>query len=210
MGQAIYILLGWLLGLLSPGIAERIRRKYRKTELIACVLGELRELQYTMAWVAHMLRAHLGLVTDKFLDWVEPLMRDYDGPDAIPNIAEAMAKVRAMPKECRSMHLALRKPNRGLDLKEYSIPFLEAMAGEISICPLDFQRRVWRIKGQLDLFNQQVLSLRALFAKTFDPSITGNNREAVISNLNEGYEQLASRAQLIADAVSEAAFSWKK
>ena len=52
MEKVLYILLGWLMGLLGPGIVERIRRKYRQKELIASVLSELGELQYTMAMLA--------------------------------------------------------------------------------------------------------------------------------------------------------------
>ena len=43
------ILLGWLLGLLTPGIAERIRRPYRRRDLMWAVVDEMLGIQHTMA-----------------------------------------------------------------------------------------------------------------------------------------------------------------
>jgi hypothetical protein len=49
MTEVLYIVLGWLLGLLSPAIAERIRRHHREKDVIATVVGEFSELQFTFA-----------------------------------------------------------------------------------------------------------------------------------------------------------------
>jgi hypothetical protein len=46
------ILLGWLLGLLTPAIAERIRRQYKRHELMNAVVDEMLGLQHTLATVA--------------------------------------------------------------------------------------------------------------------------------------------------------------
>ena len=33
MNEVIYLVIGWLFGLLSPSIVERIQRKYRRADL---------------------------------------------------------------------------------------------------------------------------------------------------------------------------------
>ena len=63
MHDLLYLLLGWLLGLLSPGIAERIRRKHKAKDLVNSVVGELAELQYTVSLVAARLRMKLAAMT---------------------------------------------------------------------------------------------------------------------------------------------------
>jgi len=68
------ILLGWLLGLLTPGIAERIRRPYRRRESIRAVVDEMLSLQHTMAIVAYQMRAMRAEVSDSFLDGVLPVI----------------------------------------------------------------------------------------------------------------------------------------
>ena len=46
------ILVGWLLGVLTPGIVERIRRPYRSRDLRLAVVDEMLGLQYKMAIIA--------------------------------------------------------------------------------------------------------------------------------------------------------------
>lgn len=212
MDQLLYILFGWLLGLLSPGIVERIRRRYRQADLVAAVISELRELQYIMGFVAYQTRSRLGLVTDGFLDWLLPIVRSYEGPGGDPKVVQAMVECRRELSEDqrRQVHLATAKPGTAPGFKEYRLPLLLALAGEISICPLEFQRRVFWIGGRLELYNQQVVFLRTQFEKTFDPSITGENRQAVELNLSRGCQQLADAAELIANAVAEVASAWGK
>ena len=74
MENLLPLLIGWLLGTLSPGIAERIRRKHTQRDLIRSVLAELADLQYTMALVAHSLRTRQAQATDEFLDWLIPIV----------------------------------------------------------------------------------------------------------------------------------------
>jgi hypothetical protein len=207
--EAAYILLGWLLGLLAPAIVERIRRTHRAKEVMAIVLSELQELQTTMATVAHQMRARDATVTDKFLDWYEAALRTPTGRDLDPNVVEILSLMRKTSEaERRHVHLALRETNRGLDPREYELPFLKAHATELSICPLQFQVLVWRIGSSLSFFNQHVRSLRAQFDKTFDPGIAGQNREVVLTNLKEGYTELGRRAESITDKISDVLKRW--
>jgi hypothetical protein len=95
----------------------------------------------------------------------------------------------------------LRRPESGLGLKEYSVPLVVGMTSELSICPLPFQRGVLRTMNQLDRYNQHVEYVRSQFEKTFDIALTDENRQAVLSNLDRGYRELAEMAQRIADSV---------
>jgi hypothetical protein len=87
-------------------------------------------------------------------------------------------------------------------LLQYSIPFVTAHMGDISLYPVPFQSAVIRIKDQLDMYNQRVAYLQNLHDKTFDTSLTELNRSIVISNLEKGYRDLADQAAFIVDAIS--------
>ena len=204
MENLLHLLLGWLLGLTTLGIAEWIRRDYRKRELVASVAGELADLQYVIAVVAFRLRTHLGDGTDEFLDWLIPIIREYDGPSRIPRMRDNLLKIRGYPEaERRVADLARRQHDVGVGLVRYDLPFLTAQSAELSICPLDFQRGVSWVKWQLDYFNQRVDFLRSQYEKTFDAAIVGDNRVVIETNLTNGYKDLASRAESIAKAIGD-------
>jgi hypothetical protein len=200
--QLLYIAFGWCLGLLGPAIVDRIRRHYQAAELMRGITVELHELQYTMAVVTFTLRDHLALVTDDWLAWAEPILRNYTGEAANPKFVEGVTKLKQYPEAERNLTLRLtHDPTRGLALKEYTVPFLTAHMGEISIFPLAFQSAVLRLKGQLDIFNQQVVFLGKQYDRTF-ASLSQQDHRSVISNIERGYKELADRAKLIADAIS--------
>ncbi len=55
----------------------------------------------------------------------------------------------------------------------------------------------------MSLFNAEVEFAVRDFERTFDPNLTGENRQAVFVNLEKGYEKVARRACEIANFISE-------
>jgi hypothetical protein len=103
LSTIVTIFFGWLLGLLTPGVAERIRRPYRRHDLMRAVVDEMRELQFTMANVAYRIRARRAEVTDAFLDEILPILEGYHGPESIEGFVERTKTNRAVPEEGRIM-----------------------------------------------------------------------------------------------------------
>ncbi len=207
LNRFLWVVLGWLFGLLSPGIAERIRRKHRRAEVMTAARSELRELQYMIGAVANRIRGHLGDVSNSFLDWLIPIVRDYHGPEADPALLGILEGSRRdlTDDQRRQIHLGMSRRGSALGLKDYSLPLISSMGAEISICPLEFQRGILRIMGQLDRYNQNAANLRSMFDKTFDPGLSDENRGLVISNLNRGYKELAEMCERITDSIAAVA-----
>lgn len=204
MENLLPLLIGWLLGTLSPGIAERIRRKHTQRDLIRSVLAELADLQYIMALAAYSLRTRQAQTTDAFLDWLIPIVQAYDGPNTDPEFAAGIAKLRKLP-EAQRREAALKKWNDSAtpDLPQYGLPFLANQLSQFSICPLDFQRRVFWIKGRLEIINHQIGFVRSQYDKTFDTTMVDASRNALQENLRNGYRNLATQAELIVRSIGE-------
>jgi len=199
----LLILLGWLLGLLAPGIAERIRRPYRRRDLIHAVVDEMLGLQHTMATVAHRIRARYADVSDAFLDKALPIVEGYHGPDRNENFILGLRESRGLPEARRAAaHQALRKPNVGLTLRQYAIPLFATQIADLAICSLDFQRSVLKIRYHLDLYNQLVPYTQSLFDKTFN-NPSPDDREALITNQEQGYRDAGMRAEIIMQEIGD-------
>jgi hypothetical protein len=95
-----------------------------------------------------------------------------------------------------------KRANIGLALKEFTAPLLTAHLNEILESPIAFQSAILKVKAKIDLFNQAVAYMDKQERRTFDPSITGSNREAVMANIEQGFTDLEKRARTIADAIS--------
>lgn len=199
------IAFGWVLGLLSSNIVEWQKHRRRQKKLTASINAEMRELKHRMAWVAMTIRMNRGTVDANFLDWLEPIIRNYEGPERTAELDELVSNLQAV-RAALLEHPNVAQPRReniGVALKEFTAPLLAAHMSEISESPVAFQSATLKVKAHLDLFNQAVAYMDKQERRTFDLSIIGNNREAVMANIEQGYTDLEKRARAIADAISQ-------
>lgn len=83
MSNALYVLLGLLLGLLGPRIIELIQRPYRRSELRRSLFIELEDIKGKLAMTSYSLADRSGTVDRAFLNWLEPIMRSYKAEGVI-------------------------------------------------------------------------------------------------------------------------------
>jgi len=200
MEQLLYLILGWLLGLLGPGIVERIRRRYRISELTQAIVAELGELSYTLALSAYLFCRRTGSLTDEALDWIVLAISRYSGPLADARMVESVKRIRSLP-EVERIAIATTDTDRGLSLKLLSLPLLEAHLSEMALFPVAFQTAVLRVRGQVDVYNQHVQHLQGQFNLTFtvtDPT----NDAALRTNQIAGFQQLSGMAKMITDLIA--------
>jgi hypothetical protein len=192
------LLVGWLLGMLSPAVIEGIRRRRRLKLLERAIALELHEVQYTMALKAFVIRQRVAKLDDDFLLWLEQIFTVYKGKKTALPFVELMQMLRTVPVNARG------KPDskRGLTLTEGDAPLLNIHTNEIALFPVTSQTVLQSITEHLGIYNQQVANLRRLFDKTFD-NLTEINRKNVQRNLEDGYEYLAQRSILIANEIKD-------
>lgn len=197
------ILLGWLLGLLTPVISDRIRRPYRRRDLVRAVVEEMLSLQYTLATVAYLVRSRRADLPDAFLDLILPLFEQYEGPDRSDSFIETLKKFRAIPERDRSAILQTKQDsNVGMALRQYSMPLFATQIADLAICSPDFQRSVLNIRYHLDLYNQLVPYTHSLFEKTYNKP-SPEDRASLIANQERGYRDAGVRAEIIVQAISD-------
>ena len=196
------LLLGWCLGLLGGPVAESIVRRYRAKRLRPAIIAELKELQYNCALVAHDLYGHLGKIDRLLSKWVVTTIESYDGPDRDEHTLELFRDALSRPPEEQNAFLAKKSPWNAKRVVPYQLPFLDANLAALADCSLAFQQPVLNIKAQLGFFNGQVASVMSNLERTFDPSLTGINRQLLDENIKRGYDDLAKRARDIADMIA--------
>lgn len=193
------LLLGWLLGMLSPAITEEVRRRRRLDRLQRAMALELHELQYQMAMKSFLLRQRKGRLDDDFLRWFDRTIKAYRGDELREPFLALVPTLLSLPLQQRGNH----DPKRGFSLSEANAPLLDIHTVEIALLPVQSQAVLLNISQQLSFFNQQVSHLRSMFDRTFD-NLTNTSRENVLLNLEEGYQQLGDRAFSVAKIIQGA------
>jgi hypothetical protein len=198
----LMLILGWLFGLLTSPIVERVRRHYRRKDLTHAVVDEMEGLQVTMAFVAYQIRVRQAQVTDDFLDMVLPIF-ETKRLDPNEHIVENIKSLRMSPEAERAeRHKAARKPNSGLTLRQYAVPLFTAQVSDLAICSVDFQRKVLRIRHHLDLYNQIVPQAQSQFDKTFNRPDPDDLR-ILKANQESAYASAGTQAEIVMSSIGD-------
>lgn len=199
------LILGWAFGIISPSIIDRIAELRRRKEVKATIAVELRELEFVLALVVLRLFRRKRILTVERIRLIRSVVEGYDGPEDDPEAQRRTKEYLALP-EAEQLRLAGQATENGSNaprLTKYSLPFVQAHTQTISQLPVDFQWRLSQIMRDLQLYNDQVDQFAKDFDRTFDTSITGENRSVVQKNIERTYESAAVRAERIIHTVRE-------
>src|SRR3989304_3262396 len=124
-----YLLVGWLMGLLSPLIVDAIRRHRERKEIKQALITELQELQYQLASSIYVITQKLGKGDRKFFEWFLSILERYEGPfksDLHIKYAKEALKLTDKQLAAVSKNSKNEDANKGLSLKKYYTPLLDA------------------------------------------------------------------------------------
>jgi len=203
MEQITYILFGWLLGLLSPVIVDKINSEYSKKQFFKAACTELHDLQYRVAIVCFMLGQRYGKIDKEFLLWIQPIINDYKGNETnktIKKLINSMLKIDDNEFNAMIEHMRA-EPNMGLGLKTFSADLLESNITQISKLPLELQIKIHEFRNHLNTLNQEILVAKDVHKMTFDSSLTDANHEIISEELIGKYGFLQGMCKRVVDKI---------
>lgn len=204
MYDLLLVFLGWMLGVFSPIVTGWFTTRSERKSYMASALGELKDIQYRLMWVVHRVKLQHGQVDKDTLEWQARVIEGYDGPEKLAGEDEIARQMRSHdPVEVNKVAAVMLDSTRSLNFTHVSVGILDNRSPALSFCPLDFQLRLNAVRTHVGYYNDQVDFLRAIFEKTFDNSISAENREVMEQNRIATEQKLANRARIIVDKVWE-------
>jgi len=199
----IFIVLGWLLGLLSPHLIELIQKPYRRVQLRRSLFIEVTELQYRFATLCWMLRQARGEVNKSFLEWYKLAIRGYKSRYAPLSVEQGVvALLELNDDQLRAMFPSKADTFDYPVLKKYTLPFLASQVTSLSIFSPEFQRLALEINAKLALVNAEIDTMWFFYTKTFDSSLSNINREAIYQNMRNSRKNIINISQEICDDIA--------
>jgi len=200
--QVFYVLLGWLLALFTPRFVRLIQRPYQKSEIQRSLFLEFSEFRHKLSLLAYRTRERSATINQEFLGWLKPLLVCYGGPNTEKELPEVIEKLSSFPDE-ELMYVSQQAPGRGIGLKTYSLPFIDAQLPSLSMFPVEFQRRVLDVRTRTNELNQEIEYAWFSLKKSFDMSLDENSRNTVAKNLEEAYNNIGRQSQMLADRITD-------
>jgi hypothetical protein len=198
--ELLYAILGWLSGLLSPSIINRISRSYSRRELFNGIKVEMKECQFRVLLVANLLGLRFGRYDKEYLSWCLPYLQNYRGSENPEGTLKAVLSFLEAKEEDVEHMLALKRSMEkglGLNLKRFHLPFLDSKMGEVSSFRIELQNIIYEIRSRLQIINEEIDSAIEYFRMTFDSSISTENHRIIKESLRQKYVRLQDQLVIL-------------
>jgi hypothetical protein len=186
----LYLIIGWVMGILSPIIADGIKARREAAQIKTSVAVEMRELLTKLAPSAISLAIKLGKLDRQLLLWHKSIAEITDGIET--NITDMLL---TLPDE--NIALAAKSkydPDRSLSLVKYNTPVLDAHLAKLAIFSKNTQNNLMKIKGRMAIYYECVDEARSFASMTFDQSQPSENHSIIRNNLMDTYDTAMKHA----------------
>lgn len=201
----LYLFLGWMLGLLSPQIAERIKRYYQKDDLRCGIISELKETKVRLVSTVYLLTKKVGTYDKELIEWVKKHLKGYEGSYSTQRILQTLENLSTQSnnQQLKAIQSLYYDEESGLSLKKSYLPFLESKIDLLPVFGEKFRSLIFEIRSQIQILNEEIDNAQFYFRKTFDSSMSSENQEIVRLNITSCYKNIARQAKLIVEKIND-------
>lgn len=195
---------GWLLGLLAPLVVDANRSWYRRRDLARAIRSEAEDVRVRLALASLHLRQMLQLIDREYLEWLQPILANYKGNEAVSGSLELIKAMLATPDDEFSKWLdSMKKDFSGVPmLKKYSASLVELSLPEVVHFPVDYQRAIYEFRNQLSILEQDIDFEGKRYWMTYDSSVSDENYNSLTTRYRERIEDLVLRIERVADCLT--------
>lgn len=205
MNEMAFVILGWLLGLLSPLIVEGVRNTRRRKEIKKGIMTELIDVRFRMASVVYLTAVRFGSYDRELINWLIPIYKEYQGENPKENLLKLLENQASLDDKKLAEIIAYGKaePGAGLSVKKYALPYLESKVAELSLFTQNFQRLALDILANLHLFNEEIDEARFYFKLTYDSGISPENHARASDGGDLCYKKIGERAKILVTRINK-------
>ncbi len=198
--------IGWLLGLASNLLHDRIRQHQKAESFSVGVVTELIGLKSELLAVAYQMTSKYGQFNKEFLSWYVLEVKDCEHSEVPPELSDGFEEL--LHRDDRGLEefaaISRARPGEGSAVKEREIPFVVSQLGSLQLMRPEVIRRVLCVLKQLHIFNSTVHEARTELNRTFEASLSEVNQRRVNENLDLYYRKIGERARMTVTAVDSA------
>lgn len=193
----LLLILGWLMGLLSPIVVDGIKKRRQVKQIIMGIQIELSEVRIKLAATAGQLAFRFGGFDRPFLIWLKSVIKSYNGLHVDKNAEKNIEKLlKNSDEEIEHLSQSIKAPPQtSIDIRRYKIPFLDFHITQLAILDKSLQRLLMETKCYIDNLNEQIDSTKFFYKKTFDSSLSIENRNIIETNRHNTYIEIMKLAK---------------
>lgn len=199
------IFVGWLLGMLSPVIVNRINKKYKKVDLKKGLNRELDETRHRLICTSYLLGQSHGEFNKEYLKRILPMFEDYKGNESNQIHIDTINMLLNLNDNEFLEYVNSKRALEGssLSLKKISITFTEMNLLELSIFDISFQSLLYELRTRISILNDEIGKVEKFNIMTFDSTITDTNHQIITNNIKTKYVDIQNMTDRVVSKINE-------
>lgn len=206
--EIIYILLGWLFGILSPGITNHISNYYKKKELEKVIIGELKDLKKRLVFLPFRINLDYDTVDKKLIDWTIKETQNYKELDLTDDFKDGLEKIKIFInnkdhfKDLELFNSLRKKDKPAFHFKKMITSTIDSNLINIGVLDDKLLIKLLDIKFQVNAFNEEIQNINEYLKMTFNSNITDVNHQIISREIDIKNSLISEKAILIVKKIN--------
>lgn len=206
--EIIYIILGWLFGILSPGIIDKIAKSRKKEGLRRMFIHDLKDIKGRLVLIPFQVYSGYGNLDEETFNWVKEQTNDFEeidsDKDVQKHIKDLKEKVRLDWNRFKDyMNKTSEKNNPAWNFQKMHTNIIDSNIMHFELLEDDFLTKVLEIKFQINIFNEEVQNVNEYLKMTFDSSISEVNMEIIKKEIERKNYLISDKARRLVGKINQ-------
>lgn len=205
MNEVLFIILGWLLGVISPRLIDSIKAHYEKNDFLGAIKTEAKDLQYRLSIGSYHIAQRESMLDREKLIWFKEKLSTYEGSEPKEPILLLINSVlnSESDAELQALNSFENEHQRAISLKNYSASFLSSNIEKLHTLPVNFQISAHEFLNVLSILNQEIITAIKYHEMSFDSSLNEINYSLVVGNLHQSYSNISGLCKRASDKLQK-------
>lgn len=206
------VILGWVLGLGSALIVDKVKGREKREVVQRGILTELREVAHRLLFVVFLTKRRHRKMDRNLLEWMQTQIDKYAGPNPKDGVLASVKGLLLQTDADLGKFAALEKATSATGLFQLSVETPYASTAILQADYLDslFSQRVLDILAHIRMFNEIRENLLFYQRLTFESRLGDENYKTVLQNAVVTEDQLSERARIVIEKISALEEQFKK
>lgn len=196
--EVIYIILGWLLGLLGPTIVKKISEMKEKSNLKKIIFNDLKDLKKRLAGLSYTVYPRYGKLDKKTFEWLK-INSEIDFTEGLEQLDKKGQTEERILSYLNSKGLQERT---SIYFKKVHLFATDSHMVNFGLVDGSLMAAILEVRFHIEAFNEDIESFREHLKMTFLPGITSENHRIVSQEIENKSLMIADKSIFIVDKIN--------
>ena len=209
--EAVYIILGWLFGVLTPSITNRISNHYEKDKLQRIIVEDLKDLKKRLVFLPYKINSDYGTVDKELFIWIKEQTQNFkeleSDFESKKLLKDDFAKINSKSdkesiKYIEQLNCLGKKDNPAFHFKKMTTSVIDSNLINIGMLDSKFLAKLLEVKFQINVFNEEINNVNEYLKMTFNSNITNTNHQIITKEIDSKNLLISEKAIYIVEKIN--------